>query len=70
MMTMTKNVRGKTLEIFRAKESNLWFSTLDKVATEEDDVKSTLGSLKLKNMNSFIFDQIDIDSIRNGKSNL
>ena len=27
------------------------FSTLDKVATEEEDVKSTLGSLKLRNMN-------------------
>ena len=27
------------------------FSTLDKVETEEEDVKSTLGSLKLRNMN-------------------
>ena len=27
------------------------FSTLDKVETELEDVKSTLGSLKLRNMN-------------------
>ena len=46
------------------------FSTLDKVATEEEDVKSTLGSLKLRNMNSLVFGQIDINSIRNEKSNL
>ena len=46
------------------------FSTLDKVATEEEDVKSTLGSLKLRNINRFIFGQIDINSIRNEKSNL
>ena len=35
------------------------FSTLDKVATEEEDVKSTLGSLKLRNMSSLIFGQIE-----------
>ena len=46
------------------------FSTLDKVATEEEDVKSNLGSLKLRNMKSLIFGQIDINSIRNEKSNL
>ena len=46
------------------------FSNLDKVATEEEDVKSNLGSLKLRNMNSLIFGQIDINSIRNEKSNL
>ena len=46
------------------------FSTLDKVATEEVDVKSTLGRLKLRNMNRLIFGQIDINSIRNEKSNL
>ena len=44
-------------------------STLDKVATEEEDVKSTLSSLKLRNINRFIFGQIDINSIRNEKSN-
>ena len=37
-------------------------STLDKVATEEEDVKSTLSSLKLRNINRFIFGQIDINS--------
>ena len=46
------------------------FSNLDKVATEEEDVKSNLGSLKLRNMNSLIFGQMDINSIRNEKSNL
>ena len=46
------------------------FSTLDKVAAKKEDVKSTLGSLKLKNMNRLIFGQIHIKSIRNEKSNL
>ena len=46
------------------------FSTLDKVATEKEDIKSTLGSLKLRNMNRLIFGHIDINSIRNKKSNL
>ena len=46
------------------------FSTLDKVATEKEDIKSTLGSLKLRNMNRLIFGQLDINSIRNEKSNL
>ena len=46
------------------------FSTLDNVAAKKEDVKSTLGSLKLKNMNRLIFGQIDIKSIRNEKSNL
>ena len=45
-------------------------STLDKVETEKEDVKSTLGSLKLRNMNCLIFGQIDISSIKNEKSNL
>ena len=45
-------------------------STLDKVETEKEDVKSTLGSLKLRNMNRLIFGQIDINSIKNEKSNL
>ena len=61
----------KTLAIFSVKESNFYeYSTLDKVATEEKGVKSTLGSLKLRNMNNLIFGQIDINSIRNEKSNL
>ena len=41
------------------------FSTLDKVATEEEDVKSSLCSLKLRNVNRLIFSQININSIRN-----
>ena len=35
------------------------FSTFDKIATEEEDVKSTVGSLKLRNMSSLIFGQIE-----------
>ena len=54
----------KTLAIFRVKEST------DKVATEEEDVKSTLSNLKLRNTNNLIFGQIDINFIRNKKSNL
>ena len=45
------------------------FSTLDKVATEEEHVKSTLGTLKLRNINRLIFCQIDTNS-RNEKYNL
>ena len=41
------------------------FSTLDKVATEEEDVKSSLGSLKLSNVNRLILGRININSIRN-----
>ena len=41
------------------------FSTIDKVATEEEDVKSSLGSLKLSNVNRLILDGININSIRN-----
>ena len=59
----------KHQQISGSKSLTYEFSTLDKVATEED-VKSNLGSLKLRNMNSLIFGQIDINSIRNEKSNL
>ena len=41
------------------------FSTLDKVATEEEAVKSSLGSLKLRNVNRLIFGLISINSLRN-----
>ena len=41
------------------------FWTLDKIATEEEDVKSSLSSLKLRNVNCLIFGQININSIRN-----
>ena len=60
----------KHQQISGSKSLTYEFSTLDKVATEEEDVKSNLGSLKLRNMNSLIFGQIDINSIRNEKSNL
>ena len=40
-------------------------STLDKVAIEEEDVKSNLSSLKLRNVNRLNFGQININSKRN-----
>ena len=59
MMTMTKKCQIQ-------KNLNYEFSTLDKVATiEEDDVNSSLGSLKLRKVNRLIFGQININSIRN-----
>ena len=60
----------KHQQISGSKNLTYKFSTLDNVATEEEDVQSNLGSLKLRNMNSLIFGQIDINSIRNEKSNL
>ena len=47
------------------KSLNYEFSTLEKVASEQEDVKSSLGSLKLWNVNRLIFGQININSIRN-----
>lgn len=41
------------------------FSILDKIKIEEEDVKSSLGSLKLRNVIRLDFSQIDINSIRN-----
>ena len=40
------------------------FSSLDQITTEEEDVKSSLRSLKLRNVNRLIFGQINISSIR------
>ena len=40
------------------------FSTLDEVVKEED-AKSSLCNLKLRNLNSLIFGQININSIKN-----
>ena len=60
----------KHQQISGSKNLTYKFSTLDNVATEEEDVQSNLGSLKLRNMNSLIFGQMDINSIRNEKSNL
>ena len=54
----TNNFQGQIIPTYE-------FSTLDKVATEEEDVKSSLCSLKLKNVNRLIFGQININSIRN-----
>ena len=54
----TTNVQGQ-------KSLTYEFSTLDKVATEEEDVRSILGSLKLRNMNRLIFVQINVNFIRN-----
>ena len=41
------------------------FSTLDEVATQDEGVKSSLCSLKLRNVNRLVFGQININSIRN-----
>ena len=54
----TNNFQGQIIPTYE-------FSTLDKVATEEEDVESSLCSLKLKNVNRLIFGQININSIRN-----
>ena len=54
----TTNVQGQ-------KSLTYEFSTLDKVATEEEDVRSILGSLKLRNVNRLIFVQINVNFIRN-----
>ena len=40
------------------------FSTLDEVAKEED-VRSSLCNLKLRNLNRLVFGQININSVRN-----
>ena len=47
-------------------QNNLTYdlSILYKVTTEEEDIKSSLGSLKLRNLNCLIFGQININSIR------
>ena len=41
------------------------FLILDKVAIAKKDLKSSLGSLNLRNVNRLIFGQININSIRN-----
>ena len=62
-------VRWKYWQFSGSKSLTYEFSTLDKVATEEEHVKSNLGTLKLRNINRLIFGQIDTNS-RNEKSNL
>ena len=59
-----RNVRWK--HNFHGQNSLTYeFSTLDNVATEEKDVKSSLCSLKLRNVNLLIFSQININFIGN-----
>ena len=66
-----KKVSDENTSNFHGQKSLTYeVSTLDKVETEEKDVKSTLGSLKLRNLNRLIFGQIDINSIKNEKSDL
>ena len=54
----TNNFHGQNILAYE-------FSNLDKVITEEEDVKSSLCSLKLRKVNRLIFGQINIKSIRN-----
>ena len=54
-----------TSNLQRQKKLAYEFSTLDKVATEEEDEKSSPGNVKLRNLNCLIFGQININSIRN-----
>ena len=54
----TNNFQGQSILTYE-------FWTLDKVATEEENVKSSLCSLKLWNVNYLIFGRININSIRN-----
>ena len=54
----TNNFHGQNILAYE-------FSNLGKVITEEEDVKSSLCSLKLRKVNRLIFGQINIKSIRN-----
>ena len=61
-----KEVLDENTNNFQGQKSLTYeFSTLDKVATEEEDVKSSPCNLKPRNVNRLIFGQIDINSIRN-----
>ena len=61
-----KEVLDENTNHFQGQKSLTYeFSTLDKVATEEEDVKSSPCNLKPRNVNRLIFVQIDINSIRN-----
>ena len=60
-----KEMLGENTNNFQVQKSLTYeFSTLDKIATEEEDVTSSLCSLKLRNVNRLIFGQIDINSVR------
>ena len=55
----------KTRNFQSQKNLTYEFSILDKIKIEEEDVKSSLGSLKLRNVIRLDFSQININSIRN-----
>ena len=61
-----KEILDENTNNFQSQKSLTYeFSTLDKFATEQEDLKSSLCSLKLRNVNRLIFVQININSIRN-----
>ena len=61
-----KEILNENTNNFQRQNSLIYeFSTLDKIATEEKDVKSSLRSLKLRNVHRLIFGQISINSFRN-----
>ena len=55
----------KTRNFQSQKNLTYEFSILDKIKIEEEDVKSSLGGLKLRNVIRLDFSQININSIRN-----
>ena len=65
MMTMTKMLDENTSSIHSQKNLTYLFSNLEEVTTEEDDINSSLGSLKLRNVNRLILSQININPIKN-----
>ena len=65
MMTMTKMLDENTSSIHSQKNLTYLFSNLEEVTTEEGDINSSLGSLKLRNVNCLILSQININPIKN-----
>ena len=65
MMTMTKMLDENTSSIHSQKNLTYLFSNLEEVTTEEGDINSSLGSLKLRNVNRLILSQININPIKN-----
>ena len=61
-----KEMLDENTNNFQGQESlTCEFSTLDEVAKGEEEVKSSLCNIKLRNLNCLIFSQININSIRN-----
>ena len=61
-----KEILDKNTSNLQSQENLTYeFPTLDKVATEDKDTMSSLGNLKLRNVNCLIFGQINSNSIRN-----